>query len=431
MNNLTHGKGSHQEAIISKTIPLKEPKKLQKGSRPNYALMHSKPLPIVTYPLPAFIPHNPLSLLHVAYAVIAQVLFPPTSHPHIYHGYFSYSTRSIHVTDPKDVRALWETGFFGKGSLSRSEPTWLDQEKKRIGLVDGETAEEITHKRRLEREKFKRERARLERQTLENQLRKESADPRGEIQKEAPENGSPQANNLLPESTVKGSQKHGLKRPGSMPVSESPASVSSKEVSTAPDLEIINQEHHQLSLEEAFFLVYGLGALKLNAPENALDNYSLLQLFRQHSYYPPVSLSELSPDDPFLLNYVVYHHFRSLGWVIRDGIKFAVDYVLYERGPVFKHAAFAIMIVPSYTHAYWQDPNLSPTRTQRSKSAKDWAWLHCTNRVQSQVVKTLVLVYVDVPPPRGVEERDIGKLLRSYRVREFCIQRWSANRNRD
>lgn len=43
-------------------------------------------------------------------------------------------------------------------------------------------------------------------------------------------------------------------------------------------------------------------------------------------------------DSPFLVNYVVYHHFRSLGWVVKGGLKFCVDYLLYKRGPVFHHA---------------------------------------------------------------------------------------------
>ena len=43
-------------------------------------------------------------------------------------------------------------------------------------------------------------------------------------------------------------------------------------------------------------------------------------------------------DNPFLINYVVYHHYRSLGWVVKGGMKFCVDYLLYKRGPVFSHA---------------------------------------------------------------------------------------------
>lgn len=43
-------------------------------------------------------------------------------------------------------------------------------------------------------------------------------------------------------------------------------------------------------------------------------------------------------DNPFLLNYVAYHHFRSLGWVVKSGIKFCADFLLYKRGPAFSHA---------------------------------------------------------------------------------------------
>jgi len=52
-----------------------------------------------------------------------------------------------------------------------------------------------------------------------------------------------------------------------------------------------------------------------------------LCLFRKHSYFPALeNEADLQPDDTFLLNYVVYHHFRSLGWVVRPGVKFGVEY---------------------------------------------------------------------------------------------------------
>jgi tRNA-splicing endonuclease subunit Sen2 len=419
------------EKVPSEQVPSGQIEKARRPGRPNYASIHSNSLPLLTYPLPAFIPHNPLSLLHVAYTVLTQLLFPPSSHVEIYHGYFSPSTRSVHVMNPKHVRALWEMGFFGKGSLSRSEPTWLNQEKKRIGLVAGMTAEQITQKRRMERDKFKRDRARAETQALEDQLRKESGvsgpDPQEELTTfDTPKSDSTNTNGSLYASVAVDAQTPDL--PARLAVA--PDTPSENHNNSNSDIEISNQEHLQLSLEEAFFLTYGLGALKLDDPHN-ISNHKLLQIFRQHSYFPPVSPSDLSPDDPFLLSYVVYHHFRSLGWVVRDGVKFAVDYLLYDRGPVFKHAAFAIMIVPEYKHAYWQDPTRELTRTHKKMLSKGWTSLHCINRVQTQVVKTLVLVYVDVPPPEEIEGRDIGKILGKYKVREFCVQRWSVNRNRD
>ena len=57
----------------------------------------------------------------------------------------------------------------------------------------------------------------------------------------------------------------------------------------------------------------------------------------------PIAVNSAGPlrfDNPFLINYVVYHHYRSLGWVVKGGIKFCVDYLLYKRGPAFSHAEF-------------------------------------------------------------------------------------------
>lgn len=61
------------------------------------------------------------------------------------------------------------------------------------------------------------------------------------------------------------------------------------------------------------------------------------------------SAMRLRPDNPFIVSYVVYHHYRSLGWVVRNGVKFCVDWVLYKgadgvknprggAGPVGGHA---------------------------------------------------------------------------------------------
>jgi tRNA-splicing endonuclease subunit Sen2 len=132
-----------------------------------------------------------------------------------------------------------------------------------------------------------------------------------------------------------------------------------------------------------------------------------------------------------MLSYVAYHHFRSLGWVVRAGTKFGVDFLLYNRGPVFSHAEFAIMIMPSYSHKFWQTEE--GKRSRRIQEQKDWWWLHCVNRVQSQVKKSLVLCYVEIPPPVRDEKAgstDVATLLKGYKVREFVIRRWLMNRSR-
>lgn len=43
-------------------------------------------------------------------------------------GYWDAFTRSVWITNPKDSAILWQRGFFGKGNLSRSDPSWVSRQ---------------------------------------------------------------------------------------------------------------------------------------------------------------------------------------------------------------------------------------------------------------------------------------------------------------
>ncbi|CAM1508000.1 Fc.00g048480.m01.CDS01 [Cosmosporella sp. VM-42] len=542
--------------------------------------IYALPTPIRTFPLPTFYPNNPISLFHVVYAWIGQVISPPAKEPVVVHqGVWSEATTSIHIADDKSTRALWEQGFYGKGSLSRSEPNWLKREQVRRGLQEAHVSEILTVQRREERARAKWERARLEQEVI-RQTRLEEARqaqlrldieqlekiapwqppsppvspakllalpnsladlrdltssyvqvevPNGEHQNSpegvvadaaSPEtthaksssqtlpNGSSKVEtspNLVNEPPVGGmngslpgiSPANGKPKGDFKPVSSpSPSSDTSdstqsskrrKSVRFSPTVqsttfglldppspnhsatlstldavsdingkvatkangsistaegkvpvpvdqptEIVNKEHLQLMPEEAFFLSFGLGALQVTDPtsDKTLTPMELFTLFRQHSYFPPrvggPDEPILQPDDNFLVHYTVYHHFRSLGWVPRGGIKFGVDWLLYTRGPVFDHAEFGLIVVPSYSDPLWKE-------SEKQNPQKTWQWLHGTVRVLSHVTKSLVLVYVDVPPPSkfdGALEKGFSEVFKLYKVREVMVKRWSSNRNR-
>jgi tRNA-splicing endonuclease subunit Sen2 len=486
-----------QQPVVS----AEKPAKRRGNRRPNYNHIHRNLLPLEIHPLPVLIPHNPLSLLAIALSYLAQVLAPPRQQP-LYNGYFSSATSSIHVTDAATARRLWEMGFFGRGSLSRSEPTWLESQKRK-----GETSEEATRRRRAERRGAKLDRAKKEQEAIIQKLKEEgkwdghangSADvqllqvpaqkfddiatvldeaggrtpipekedersdgkidgfeewkkavevngvptppPTSESSEASIGNGDPvkrvQKIKVVRFSPTIEAREFDLSSPIISPIKSPGASPLMEEVPPPPPA-VENQEHLQLSQEEAFFLVYGLGVLQIYCDDSdtILPASSLLALFRRHSYFPPRSISTpAEPDDPFMLSYAAYHHYRSLGWVVRSGVKFSVDFLLYNRGPAFSHADFALIILPSYTHAYWSETD-DRRKSVAEKTRKTWWWLHGMNRVQAQVVKTLVLCYVDVPPPLSDEEKgdqnDIAKLFARYRIRDVTVKRWTPNRTRD
>lgn len=542
---------------------------------PSIHQIYALPAPIRTFPLPTFYPNNPVSLFHVLSAWLSQTLSPPPAEPAvIHHGVWSEATTSVHVTDERSMRALWEQGFYGKGNLSRSEPNWLKREQVRRGVQEAHVSEILTVQRRQDRAQAKWERARLEQEAIQStrleEARQAEARRQGKLSNllpprtvplapvgpleilllpnsdaelcaiqssgtspgasvtNGPTYGVPSAsaialveqeasvglfpaglsygtvpllgkteasdhitNGVLDEAQANGD---GLNRVTSKPLESSDASSDSaegkslkqqKSVRFSPKVEsttfklsdppspnrssaagrasqqslpnggskanghdipaasldagsptaesepIANKEHLQLTPEEAFFLSFGLGALNVSDPVSGktLSTRDMFTLFRQHSYFPPRTgpdEPDLEPDDGFLLHYAVYHHFRSLGWVPRAGIKFGVDWMLYTRGPVFDHAEFGLIVIPSYSDAWWK-------ASGKQAPQKTWSWLHSIVRVLSHVTKSLVLVYVDVPPPPRFEEAlEVGftDVLKLYKVREVMVKRWSSNRNR-
>lgn len=468
------------EATPSKNEPTQEnvrpaPARRPRSQRPNYRHIHRFPLPLTVHPLPPLIPHNPLSVISVVLSYLTYLISPP--HQELYSAYFDSNTSSVHVTDEKTIRALWEMGFFGKGSLSRSEPSWLEREKKRRGQFGGKTSEDVTRERRTERRELKLERARMEKLVIEQRLRAEATTNENgtalpDVDTDSTSNrtataaekfslrkarearllGSQQSRGQTPVTDDSGSPSPGRKisTPGKTvrfsPVVQEKQFISDSTVLQLPeslvdghkadeDSLLKNEEHLQLSNEEALFLAYGLGALQVydSDRKTKIPTSSLLTLFRQHSYFPPRNFAaNLDPDDPFLISYVVYHHYRSLGWIVRSGVKFGVEYLLYNRGPVFSHAEFALVVIPSYGHPYWSETEERRAHAEK-KQARSWWWLHCVNRVQAQVRKSLVICYVEVPPPDDAQalENDIGALLGRYKVRDVAIKRWVPNRSRD
>ncbi len=97
------------------------------------------------------------------------------------------------------------------------------------------------------------------------------------------------------------------------------------------DVDIPDKEHLQLSAEEALFLVFAVGSLRVINPQTKADftTEQLFTLFREYSAFP--ARDTPSPADAFILHYAVYHHFRSMGWVVRHGMKFGVDWLLYNK----------------------------------------------------------------------------------------------------
>ncbi|KAF8884982.1 hypothetical protein BD779DRAFT_1738552 [Infundibulicybe gibba] len=177
-------------------------------------------------------------------------------------------------------------------------------------------------------------------------------------------------------------------------------------------------EHLQLTLPEAFFLLWTMDCLTvLNRDSQVMRIQDIWTAF-QAAHLPPIipqpPLLILQLDNPFLINYVVYHHYRSLGWVVKGA----------------SNSVFAIVVCPVYEDP--EDQNVSSFDLQNS-SPFSWTWLSTINRVNSQVQKTLILVYVTVPARSRVPTSilDTPACLAYYSLREVTLRRFIPARMRD
>ena len=79
-------------------------------------IIYANPLPIIFSPVENRFAVTTLGIFGIS---PTRVLNPRCQ------GTFDPISRSVWVTDSKDRIVLWRRGFFGKGNLSRSEPSWL------------------------------------------------------------------------------------------------------------------------------------------------------------------------------------------------------------------------------------------------------------------------------------------------------------------
>ncbi|XP_027858469.1 tRNA-splicing endonuclease subunit Sen2 isoform X2 [Xiphophorus couchianus] len=168
-------------------------------------------------------------------------------------------------------------------------------------------------------------------------------------------------------------------------------------------------EYLQLSLEEAFFLVYSLGVLSVYQQQEPL---SVVQLWRKFRL--------LRPD--FVSSYAAYHHFRSRGWVPKGGggAKYGVDLMLYRKGPPFYHASYSVVVERT-------GESLGGAAALRPFS---WRSLAALSRITATVSKELMLCYIIYPTDLSEDDLDSPVCLSRLKVQEVIVSRWVSSRER-
>ena len=92
----------------------------------------------------------------------------------------------------------------------------------------------------------------------------------------------------------------------------------------------------------------------------------------------------------FLPAYAAYYHCRCRGWLIRSGLQYGADYVLYPRHPTAAHSTLCALVIP---------PSEGPGSASASAAAvragwPQWTELQALSRLCVQVNKGLILLHV-------------------------------------
>ena len=347
---------------------------------------YSDPLPFVP-PSPSFNIFSPSTY---------KSLITTAASPEPYVGAWCPATRSVNVNSDVDGVEIWRRGMWGKGTLSRSSPTWRIRKAQEMTGGKHLSLEELTALKRKERAEFKEERLKKERLERERVLRAE------------------QTGEELPKEEEKDEEQPKRKR------------VKMSSSQTAQELPVysesyLDKEKLQLSPEEALFLFH-LKLLTVTYNNRHLSLSQFLHLIATSS----------QPDDPFLVHFIAYYHYRRQRLIVKPGLKFGVDYLIYDRPIPLAHAAHCINVIGNY-HLWDAD---SEEKLVRDKIS--WQEINLWQRLMGNVRKRLKLIYVEIPRPdagrdwRDVESREeFENVLMKYRIREVMNSRMVIARERD
>ncbi|KAJ1726242.1 tRNA splicing endonuclease subunit sen2, partial [Coemansia biformis] len=129
--------------------------------------------------------------------------------------------------------------------------------------------------------------------------------------------------------------------------------------------------------------------------------------------------------------YAAYYYYRAKGWVVRSGIKFGTDFLLYGRGgPARSHSQYSVVVRRLSGDA--DDGEELPH--EQPHLSRSWQYMAALSRVCTQTRKSLIMCSVRPPPPPGEMPDAAGDTglslppdLSQYEIQEVLVERFDAN----
>lgn len=160
-----------------------------------------------------------------------------------------------------------------------------------------------------------------------------------------------------------------------------------------------NTEHLQLTLVEAFYLLFVTKCLVVRDAKRASlqDAGVVWRMFSER-------------DARFPKLFVAYSRYRAAGWLPRSGVKYGVDWVLYPANAK-GHAHAPYCIVLKFEEA-----------AEKTRIDRTWTALQNRLRLSKTVAKNLVIASISVSSEKDLLTYEDA--FRNVRVTEITIDRW-------
>lgn len=347
----------------------------------------------------------------------------------------------IDIMDPASVQCLYLLGFFGKGSRSKNAPIYKIKRKRELQLRSAASGLNLDRVQGQQQQQQDRTGSALS----STSSRKSSFTRRSPVQTRhgpkkkqwnslqqafggsLPEKGALVRQLYPPESTHHDKDHQTQATGASSRVTDDQSGTSDSDpesttsswesdaATTQPEPGSTDRpEILKLGLDEAYFLSYGLGVLSI-VPEKSEDPF--MNLDELWSTYRRL----FDPDDlmHFPVIYAAYHFFRSRGWIVKCGLKFACDYLLYDEGPPFNHSEFAVTVVRVQAGHQITSP------------AIDWQHVNAMQRMSRGVRKKAILCHVVVGTDIADEDFALVSVIQKMQIHCSLMERWDARRDHD
>ncbi|XP_034474449.1 tRNA-splicing endonuclease subunit Sen2-1 [Drosophila innubila] len=152
-----------------------------------------------------------------------------------------------------------------------------------------------------------------------------------------------------------------------------------------------------LGLEEACMLCYFLEALEIRDLSGSKLNFETYLKWA------------LEYDDKFVYKLAAYLYLKSKNWIIKSGIKFGGDFLIYKQGPSQYHASFLVIV---------QTPSKNPDSHYVAKNLKG------IQRVAETSDKDVLVLRLNQPSDFDVTLVTL-ETLESLNIEETVIRRFN------